>query len=434
MFRWKPAIAGKKATCACGASVIVPSDAPGLSQPTPGLVGTTSIPPKQAAATSNAAGKASPQSAARKAAAVAVASPRVPAVEQPPPDPLENRRDTKTATAPRSNRTEPPTLADPFRDYIAPAILLALGLAGIGLYAMRKMGTGPIGTLPIPIALAVLLGLTIVKTVALILASVPLAALCKVKLGLMRTAILKLAGTIFFGDAAILWLVVAMPYAGTISKKVAAGPQAWLIHGVALAVIYFLCFGYLFGSWLAAIGFSALMALVSRLCNFLFLPTVIALIESLPPGAVQPAAVAQNIPAIRSAPTTEPQTAMTVQPSQPGATALDEVISRRINTSQFHVQEGYAWCQTSAADDADKKLISQMYGAGAVKVYMDGFTMYAQLPSEPTKRNACLSVAQAFRNDNGIADKTAMNSLNYQYCVIDLFGERLKGWHPATQP
>jgi hypothetical protein len=110
------------------------------------------------------------------------------------------------------------------------------------------------------------------------------------------------------------------------------------------------------------------------------------------------------------------------------------MISHRIATNQFHIQEGYAWCKTGAADDADKKLISNMYGAGAVKVYMDGFTMYAQLPSDPDKRRACLDLAQAFGHDNGIRGSAATSNLNYEYVVIDLFGERLKGWHPATQP
>jgi hypothetical protein len=105
------------------------------------------------------------------------------------------------------------------------------------------------------------------------------------------------------------------------------------------------------------------------------------------------------------------------------------MISHRIATNQSHIQEGNAWCRTGAADDADKKLISDMYGAGAVKIYMDGFTMYAQLPGDSAKRKACLEVASAFRRDNGITGGTAAN-LNYQYVVIDLFGERLKGWHP----
>ncbi len=53
--------------------------------------------------------------------------------------------------------------------------------------------------------------------------------------------------------------------------------------------------------------------------------------------------------------------------------------------------------------------------------------MYALLPSDPDKRVACLNVAHTFRHDHAIPDNAAVNSLNYQYVVINLLGERLKG-------
>ena len=80
---------------------------------------------------------------------------------------------------------------------------------------------------------------------------------------------------------------------------------------------------------------------------------------------------------------------MTVQPGQTGPTAMDELISQEIQRNPNRIQEGYAWCRSGAADDADKKLVSDMYGAGADKVLMGGFTMYAQLPGDAAKQSAC---------------------------------------------
>jgi hypothetical protein len=444
IFTWKPAIAGKKAKCACGASLIVPLDAPEVGKPTTPAASPAAAPPKKAGANANGASKIaakiSPNIAPKispkissgpgdkVAAAAQREAPRVRAAT-PGAESLEYRRAAKPAEAPRPDRVDPYTgelTTDPFRDYIAPAILLAMGFASIILYAIREVGTGPIIRLAIPAALGVTLAVTIVKTLVLILAAVPLAALCDVNVGLLRTAIFKFAATSFFGDVAILWLIVAMQSAGMIPKKNDGGAEAWLIYLVVLALIYFICFGYLFRLSAGDIKFASLMALVSRLCNFFLALIAIAVMGSLAADRAQQAAA--NVAAIRSQPTTSPGAPLPVQLGQPGATALDDMISHRIATNQSHIQEGNAWCRTGAADDADKKLISDMYGAGAVKIYMDGFTMYAQLPGDSAKRKACLEVASAFRRDNGITGGTAAN-LNYQYVVIDLFGERLKGWH-----
>jgi len=152
---------------------------------------------------------------------------------------------------------------------------------------------------------------------------------------------------------------------------------------------------------------------------------VIALIESIVASHAQPTAA--NVPARLAPITIAPATPMTVQPGQNSPTVMDQLISQDIKRNSFGMQEGYAWCQSRAADDADKKLVSDLYGAGADKVYVNGFILYyAVLPGDPAKRTACLSVAQAFRSNNGMPDNSA---LNYQYAVINLLGERMKGMH-----
>jgi hypothetical protein len=343
------------------------------------------------------------------------------------PEALEYQRPAKTTRTPRSERVDPLTgeLSDPFRDYMTPAILLVAGFAGIAVFMMQKMGTGPLVGFAISIAFGIMLAVTLVKTAVLTLAAVPLATYCDVSIGLLRTAILKLAGTIFFGDIAILWLIVAMQSAGMISKRNDGGPEVWLIYVVVLAVVYHICFWYMFRLSAADIKFASLMSFVSRLCNFFMTLIVIALVESLAASHPKPTA-SPYIPARLAPVTISPGTSLTVQPGQTGPTVMDQLISQEISRNSFHIQEGYAWCRTGAADDADKRLVSDMYGAGATKVYMNGFTMYTLLPGDPAKRTACMNVASAFRIANGIHDNSSMN---YQYAVINLLGERLKGLH-----
>ena len=334
-FRWKPGIAGKKAKCACGAPVTVPTTAPGTGKAAPTVVVTTTVPPKKVVPTTNVVKKAPPRPVAAvvvppPAPVVPIPKPSVPTAasaaqsrdeddgaydiadgdlsqlgsllpsaeaiaaaerEHPPilaaqvetPDALEYQRPEKAAQARRSDRIDPTTgeLSDPFRDYIAPAILLAAGLAGIAVYVVQKMGTGPLVGLAISIAFAIMLGIMLFKTVVLIMAAVPLATYCDVNVGLLHTAVLKLAGTILFGDIAIFWLVVAMQYAGMISKKDDGGPAVWLVDVVVLAIVYHVCFWYMFRLSAGDIKFAALMSFVSRLCNFFMTLILIALIGSI---------------------------------------------------------------------------------------------------------------------------------------------------------
>jgi hypothetical protein len=411
-FVWKKEVAGKRGKCKCGQVVTVP-----LHPPEP-------EPPDDLYALAELSSDAKtavvdPTPIVVPATVIASATPRA----------LEYQRPTKEPREPRSHRIDPSTgeLFDPFRDYITPAILLAAGFAGIAIYMIQKTGTGPLVGFAISIAFGIMFFITLIKTVVLILAAVPLATYCDVSIGLLRTAILKLAATILFGDIAILWLVVAMQSAGMISKKDDGGPEVWLIYVVVLAAVYHICFWYMFRLSIADIKFASLMSLISRICNFFMTLILIALIESWVTSHAHPMA-SPNVPAIRAPLTISPGTPLTVQPGQTGPTVMDELITQQIKQNSHHIiQEGYAWCRTGAADDVSKKLIGDMYGAGADKVYIGGFTMYALLPTDPDKRVACLNVAHTFRHDHAIPDNAAANSFNYQYVVINLFEERMKG-------
>jgi hypothetical protein len=467
-FRWKPAIAGKKAQCACGTMIAIPVSGAARSSGTSGpkVAVNPAAPARKIVPVTNVVRRVAPVSAGVKAApaaapirppplpavdedaygmgeddisqlgsllpsaeAIAAAEREIPAVIAAPVKfaaPLEYRRAEKVSREPR---IDPNTgeFSDPIRDYVAPAVLLVASFASLAAYVIFEKGSGPLVGVVIYVAFGIMLGVTVFKTVVLTMAAVPVATYCDVGIGLLRTAILKLAATILFGDICIFWLVVAMQAGGMISKK---DDGVWVINVVVLTVVYQVCFWYLFRLSAVDLKFAALMSFFSRLCNFFLMLVLLGLITSLAARHAQPSA--SSIPAIRAAPVIAPGTPVTVQPGNPGPTVLDERISARIRQHPFQILEGYAWARTGAADDADKKLISDLYGAGADKVYVYGFNLYALLPADSLKRDKCAEVAHRFRADNHMRDSAGMNAMNYQYLIVDLIPERFKGRRPGN--
>ena len=55
------------------------------------------------------------------------------------------------------------------------------------------------------------------------------------------------------------------------------------------------------------------------------------------------------------------------------------------------------------------------------------FTEVRVWSRDPAKRAACMKVADAFRQDNGMSNK--VDNMNYEYAVVDLMGERFKNLH-----
>jgi hypothetical protein len=346
--------------------------------------------------------------------------------------PLEYHRDVPPSSVARKfreSRIDPETgeFSDPMRDYIAPAVILGLGLVGIAAYMMQITGkSGPLMGLAISIAFIFMLGITLFKTMILIFVAFPLASYCDVSVGLLRTAVLKLAATVLFGDVAIMWFVVSLQSAGLLGHHDNGGLGMLIIYAVLLALIYQVCFWYMFRIAPGDAKFAALMSFISRLADFFLLLVAAGLVMSYAANHAQPTA-SPYIPAIRQAPSIPANAPMTASQGQP--TAMDDLISQEIHQNPFRFQEGYAWCRMGGASDADKKLISDLYQAGADKVMVEGFTVYAQLPGDKAKRAACLDVAHAFRKEHNMPDGPDAESLNYQYCVINMLGTRLERTH-----
>jgi len=446
---------------------MVPANSPAANKPAPRNPVKVTLPPKRIVPITNAIKKPSPPPIAQKAPApapppltpadqendetydvadddvsqlgsllpsaeaIAAAEREIPpmlAAQAETPEALEYQRPSKIARKPREQRIDPDTgeFIDPMRDYIVPAILVAVALGSIALYICQRMGTSPIAGLAISVALGIMLGIALFKTVVLTFVSFPLATYCDINIGLLRTAIFKLGAIILFADVAVMWVIALLEAGGVMSEKTTSSVEIWAISVIGLTVMYQLAFVYLFRLSAADLKFAALMSLASRLCNFFMWLILVAFVVSWIANHSQPSA-SPYIPVSQVPPTISPGTPMTVQPGQNVPTALDELISQRIKQHPFEMQEGFAWCRSGGADDADRKLVNDIYAAGADKVYVDGISLYAQLPGDPAKRAACMKVADAFRQDNGMSNK--VDNMNYEYAVVDLMGERFKDLH-----
>jgi hypothetical protein len=254
-FRWRPEVAGKTAKCACGAKVTAPANPPAAGQSEKNVVPVSTVtrklplvpvartasarevrtskplaPVRVSVPISRAPAPAAPIPPAPIAAPAATTieegdgsydlahgdlshlSALIPTAEQiaaaereTPPTlplsainaaPLEYHRSAPSERVRRSGRVDADTgeLNDPVRDWIVPAILLTVGLLGFAYFLMDiTHGRLPMLGLAVSVLTGIVLVTTLVKTAVMIWAAVPLATYCDVNVGLLRTAILKLA-------------------------------------------------------------------------------------------------------------------------------------------------------------------------------------------------------------------------------------------------
>jgi hypothetical protein len=311
-------------------------------------------------------------------------------------------------------------LIDPVRDYIVPTALLAAALASIAGYIMSKAGTGPLAGLAITFAFVVLGAVTLIKTLILTLAAFPLSAYCDVYIGPLLKAILKFASTIIFGEVLILWLTVWLTSAGLIPKR-GGGMETWFINYVVVTTVYHGCFTYFFRITLAEIKFSYLMGLVSRLTDLFMGLILLGLLSSLAAGFGHRAA-SSYVPASQQPLVIAPGTPTVVKAGTNGPTVADDLISEEIRRHAFSMTEGYAWCQQGKRSDADRKLISDLYHAGASKVYVQDFTVYAQIPNTAGVRDACLQMKHDYLKSVGAPIDRTEDAQNLEFVVVNLAG------------
>jgi len=399
-LKWKAAIAGRVGKCGCGAKVRAPDI---LDEPDDvSLLYDLAGPDKQ---------------------------PAEPPV-QPPPLPAE-----VIAYAAPSARVQADDSSvdssDLLHDVYLPLAVFLVGFAAILVWT-ATIHPSRHEAFKLEVMSAINCVMVFIKTVVISLLIWYIAKNNGGSLGNPITLVLKIAALIIFLDAAETWIQELLKATGAITP---AGKGPLGVIGCSLLVSFVIAvlvshFVYGLDGGAAKI-FGRVIAIGNWAMNWMFIFLLGVLVTSITHVAAQaraalaaPLPPAPNyVPAIQTPLTISPGTPLTVQSGQAGPTVMDQLISQEIKQNPFRIQEGYVWCRSGMADDAAKKLISDMYGAGADKVYMGGSTMYALLPNDPAKRSACLNVASAFRTSNGIPENAA--KLNYQYVVIDLMAERL---------
>ncbi len=439
-YSWKPERAGKKAKCQCGQIITMPMGPPKrqeTEETADDLYGLAEL---------AADAQKAPVSPSRMA--VAAAAPLGESALRPAP---LDYRNTKVARD--AKKREQDSLTDPIRDLYVPAGLIVAGMLSSLIYVFSQTHLGINGVMILSVLVAIL---TAIKIGAMIFTALALAPLIGISFGILSHAILKFTAIIISIDAATLWVDVIFKATGAISPNgltpilylmfvhfalavmLLGGLSAYLFsldwNEVAMLAIPMAILSWIVGLIVTVILFALLaafaVALVASNPSKLPIPMFTPPHVATPPTVIVPggAAPISRAPAVPS-----------TQPDAGGMTEVDHTIYWRIHppNGRTHVMGANKWKQMltrSAANDPTNILIDQMYGAGAVNVYIDlvgGISdppipgarvpkMYVELPAEDSKATACFAVAKTFRTQRGQEAAAPVDAFTKKYLVVDL--------------
>jgi hypothetical protein len=406
-FRWKPELAGRRVRCACGEPILVP---------------------RKVRASTNGDDSdsydfapAAPTGAAReRRAAGVVVTPAAASMPSPTGAALDYQRVPKSQrTSDGGSIASDEGMTDPPRDLYVPVAFLIGGFLLLVLYAMAEMRAPrfalmfllPVAGVAMVVKTAVICGLALMASPSM-----------GMSLGLLRTAVLKIAGMIIFTDAGLLWFHTMMVAGGVVRE----GYVIPFVYIAATAIVLTGMAWYLFNldtEDAAKLGIP--MAVFSQVSNYLMMTLLVALLSALvsamraaPRPPVAPAAVpAPASPAGASAtspPTTGPSAAAVAAANQAAAaiapTLLDREVMRDISTGLLIV-EAHDWQRTRfQKDPSADALIERMYRVGAPRVYIDRrgagsikpVVAFVELPATDDGQVACLAEYQAYLSEHAL--------------------------------
>ena len=417
---WKPQLAGKRAKCSCGMTITIPATPP---QEDPDalydIVDTPAPPPAYG----------STPAMAPPVAAVTAAAP-LSYQRGPTQQEIDCHRDA--------------SLISPWRDFIAPLIILILGF--VGLIGWASYATG--GSAGAMIGASVIWSITtLLKTAILIGLAFVYAPQLGVSFGDFRTAILKFAAIVLFTDAADLWLMEVLTYGrrGWISIRIIAISLA-----ASFVLISILCQILFEMDWDETGMFAFPMAAVSQVLGFLMRIGVIALINAIftpaPPAAPPPAGGGTVAITPGGAPPGAPAPPTSTAPSifspddipdidlSPTAkvkitpTPADRAIQARLQQGGPTLRDALEWTKASTVTDKGETpdLVNDLLAAGATDVKLEirgprPEKLYATLPATRSARAASFKAARNYARRNQLPeDPQNTKELNQQYLAIDL--------------
>ena len=405
---WKSHLAGKRAKCTCGATITVPTIAPGDAPDDLYDVVETRAP-----------------------AAVA-ATPYIAPVAAASPAPLTYHRAAEKEEIER-DRFREANLISPGRDIYAPVIILIIGFFGLMGWASHQTE----GSTFVMIMVSAIWGLTtVVKTAILIGMAFVYAPQLGIGFGDVKSAILKFAAIILFSDALDAWLWVAMR-AGR--GNVFSSRMIAISVIVAACAISALCH-ILFEMDTEETGMFALpMAAASLVIGFLLRLGVLALLEMMfnptvpAPAPTAPPAVAQapappatgpgtnlfspdDIPDIKTS-----SDRVTIRP-----TAEDRQIAQRIAAGGPMFQDALQWiAKPSVTSKGDlPALINDLSAAGANPIHLElgklakPSKLYAKLPDQKSTRASCFRIYRAYVKKWEL--ESAIKDQGQEYMKIEL--------------
>jgi hypothetical protein len=316
-------------------------------------------------------------------------------------------------------------LADPVRDIYVPVGLLVVGFLGALVWVIAQTNWGAPGLILVSVVTAVT---TLVKTIAVVVLAFALAPALGISFGTYGSAILKFVAIIVFIDSARLWLEVIMQSTGALPASGRGAHGSTLVDLLFTFALAAVALYFLFGiddsesrSFIGAMAFA-----------IVFLDLVLAVVAHAAVHAVVTAA--RPRPAAAPAPAVAPVKPPTVAATKPATplvipTAADQEITRRVRDRSAIVMEGREWRDKFLADNRSRRLVEQMYGAGARKVYVDVLAggsrqtpkMYVELPLDPAAARQCVEASQEYLRAvaPGQAPPTSSPATR-QYLVVEL--------------
>jgi hypothetical protein len=434
-YAWKAQLAGRKAKCACGASVVVPQ----ATEPKPAaeddlydVVEVAPVPVKRVA----------------PPVVVRLSTPATtPQVAAPAPAPgcggavmgyvTPRRFDDQTKSRRWRDRSQ--DLLHPPRDIYLPAGLVVAGFLGMLAWATLAADVGPFGVVLVGMATGFA---TAIKTVALVSMALVAAPMFGLSFGTFRTAIGKFAAVIIFTDMTLLWLGVATDHmAGPTGGSGARGTGMFVTLLLAVALVGFLV-RFLFDMDVDETAVVSLpLALASLVLGFIL--KVLAFVVLMLLLGASRGGSARVAPTFAMGPgagvgagggtaadedeiddeDSAAETSVQVRPTE-----QDRKITARVRRG-IGLAEARDWSGEHASDTRRQRLAEVFYAAGARKVYFDltaGGTSrptrgFVELPQDASGRADCIRAYKSYCATNRITpDPPSVKDVGQRYLMIEM--------------
>ncbi len=302
----------------------------------------------------------------------------------------------------------------PTRDLYAPIALYGAAFLGLAAWAIVEQDSHGV-----VLFLLATCALAAIKAAVLVVMAFAVASKVDISFGTLPSAALKFGALTVSVDTARLWLKVFLKSVGAISATGKPGFGVHTLDWLCMLLLMGAGFYYLFELafdqarplirlMLVAMLFIDALAILGKRALTAAPPRAPVATPTAPAAPVKPAAPAPIVPV---APATPPAPVI-VQ------TEADREIDRRI-TSGVGIQDARQWARYRK--DASRKLIDDLYAAGAARVLVDlgSERLIAELPAAPRERAACLQLVQAYRQSAGINAASSAAAPMNRFVIIE---------------